>query len=74
MMNAMGGGGSATTVLLVVLWLLSAALMFGAGYVVARLRSGTPRDEPLALLRRRLANGEIDADQYLQLVSTIESR
>lgn len=74
MMNSMGDGGSVTVVLLVVLWLLSAAVMFGAGYVAARQRRGAPRDEPLALLRRRLATGEIDDEQYLRLISAMESR
>ena len=73
MMNAMDGG-SVTGFLLVVLWLLSAAVLFGAGYVAGRRGLVAPRDESLALLRRRLATGEIDEDQYLRLVSAIESR
>jgi uncharacterized membrane protein len=72
MMSAMGGGGPG--LLLVVLWLLSAVVMFGAGYVAARHGLAAPADESLALLRRRLANGEIDDEQYLRLLSVIESR
>lgn len=74
MMDAMGGGGSATEILLVVLWIVWGALLFGAGYLFARHGLDSPRDESLALLRRRLAAGEIDDEQYLRLVSAMESR
>ena len=74
MMDGRGGGGSATELLLVVLWVVGGALLFGAGYLAARHGPQVPRDEPLTLLRRRLAAGAIDDEQYHRPVTVMESR
>lgn len=75
----MGGGGNGlTVVLLVLVWIVTAAAMYAAGYLTARHGTGSltgrHQDDSVALLRRRLAAGEIDDEQYLRLLSTMESR
>lgn len=72
MMDGVSGGGFVVELLLVGLVVLWSALLFGAGYVAARRRPPTGEDASLSLLRRRLASGEIDDDQYLRLLSTME--
>ena len=62
----MGGGW----VLMVVAW---AALLAVIVWAVVRIAPGTgatpapPREQPLEILHRRLASGEIDADTYEHL-------
>lgn len=74
----MGGGGSLIGVLVVLVWILTAGAMFAAGYLTARHGTGRlsarPQDESIALLRRRLATGEIDDEQFLRMLSAMETR
>ncbi len=54
--------------------LLLLALLAGAIYLGIRtgLRGG-PRDDPMAVLDRRFAAGEIDADEYHERASALRS-
>jgi hypothetical protein len=46
----------------------------GSGDILARSLTEAPHDEAEALLRHRLAAGEIDDDEFLRLRSALESR
>ena len=69
----MDGSGSAW-VLLAVLVATAVSLAFAGGWAVAR-RSASRHgsDQAVELLRRRLATGEIDDEEYLRRRSAIDS-
>lgn len=73
--ESMMDGSGGTWVLLAVLVATAVILAFAGGWAAAR-RSVTAHGNPdhaVALLRRRLALGEIDDDEYLRRRSVIDS-